>query len=279
VTAFGARLHAAMHARGALCVGIDPHPALLIAWGLGTDVAGLERFSRTVVEALGDRVAVLKPQSAFYERLGSAGVAVLERTIIAARGHGALVLLDAKRGDIGSTVEAYAEAYLDPASPLAVDAVTASPYLGVGSLSPLVDAAHHHDAGVFLLALTSNPEGAAVQLAVGADGRTVARTVADSAAEHNAGTEPLGSVGLVVGATVDPAQVQALDLRAVNGPVLAPGLGAQGASPQDLARAFGDARGAVLASSSRDVLRAGPSVQALRAAAERTRDACRTALG
>jgi orotidine-5'-phosphate decarboxylase len=265
-------------ARGPLCVGIDPHASLLRAWGVGDDVAGLERFSMTVVEALANHVAALKPQSAFYERFGSAGVAVLERTVLAARQAGALVVLDVKRGDIGSTVAAYAQAYLDPASPLAVDAVTASPYLGVGSLDPMIDTALAHGAGVFVLALTSNPEGGAVQHAVGADGRTVARTVADAAAARNAGQEPSGSIGLVVGATVAAERAAELHLAAVNGPLLTPGLGAQGAAPGDLVRVFGGARRAVLPAVSRDVLGAGPSVGALRGAAEQTLAACRAAL-
>src|SRR5580658_5895637 len=155
---FGARLRQALDTRGPLCVGIDPHSALLRAWGLGDDVAGLERFAGTVVEALADRVAVLKPQSAFFERFGSRGIAVLERTIADARSAGALVLLDAKRGDIGSTVEAYAQAYLDPASPLFADALTASPYLGFESLEPLYSTALRHGSGVFVLGFTSNPE-------------------------------------------------------------------------------------------------------------------------
>src|SRR3954447_19065512 len=170
---FGQRLTDAIGKRGPLCVGIDPHPALLTRWGLGGDVAGLERFARTVVDALADRVAVVKPQSAFFERFGSLGVAILESTIRQLREAGALVLLDVKRGDIGSTMAAYASAYLDPASPLCVDAITVSPYLGFGSLRPALDLAAARGNGVFVLALTSNPEGASVQHAVASDGRTV----------------------------------------------------------------------------------------------------------
>src|ERR671917_1411631 len=146
---FGARLRRAVTERGPLCVGIDPHAALLERWGLADDVAGLERFAFTVVEALADRVAVLKPQSAFFERFGSRGVAVLESIIAESRAAGALVLLDVKRGDIGSTSQAYADAYLDPASPLAADAITVSPFLGFGSLEPFVETARKHDAGLF----------------------------------------------------------------------------------------------------------------------------------
>src|SRR6266508_3266697 len=198
---FGARLRRAMRARGPLCVGLDPHPALLRSWGLPDDVTGLDRFGRTMVEALADRVAVIKPQSAFYERFGARGIAVLESTIRQFREAGTIVLLDVKRGDIGSTAIAYADAYLDPASPLAVDALTASPYLGVGALRPMIDKAMSHGCGVFVLALTSNPDGWPFQHARTADGRTVAQTIIDEVAQVNAGVSPLGDVGVVVGAT------------------------------------------------------------------------------
>lgn len=260
---FGARLRRAMDTRGPLCVGIDPHSSLLTDWGLGDDVAGLERFTRTVVEALADRVAVLKPQSAFFERFGSRGIAVLERAVADARAAGALVLMDAKRGDIGSTMDAYAATYLDPASPLFSDAVTVSPYLGFGSLRPALDAARASGSGVFVLALTSNPEGAEVQRSTAQDGRSLAQVMLDHIAAENAGAAPLGSVGAVVGATLDRAGVE----LAVNGPLLAPGIGAQGATAQDLPRVFGDAVRNVVPSVSRGVLRHGPSVSALRDAA------------
>ncbi|MFF2613880.1 orotidine-5'-phosphate decarboxylase [Kitasatospora sp. NPDC058046] len=262
---FGARLRQALDTRGQLCVGIDPHASLLAAWGLGDDLAGLESFSRTVVEALADRVAVLKPQAAFFERFGSKGVAVLERTVEEARAAGALVLMDAKRGDIGSTMAAYAEAFLSPGSPLFSDAVTVSPYLGFGSLRPALDLAREQGCGVFALALTSNPEGAEVQRAVGADGEPVAASVLRQLAAENAGAAPLGSFGAVVGATLADAGV---DL-AINGPLLAPGIGAQGATMADLPRVFGASVMNVVPSVSRDVLKNGPSVPALRAAAER----------
>ncbi len=272
---FGARLQRAVNERGPLCVGIDPHPALLARWGLRDDVDGLRQFAQTVVDALGDRVAVVKPQSAFFERFGSQGVAVLESTIRQLRDYGSLVLLDVKRGDIGSTVRAYASAYLDPSSPMYVDAVTASPFLGVGSLAPMFELAAEHGGGVFVLALTSNPEGASVQRARGADGRTVAQMVIDEISQLNAGAEPLGSFGLVVGATVGET---GCDLSAVNGPLLAPGLGAQGATAADLRVVFGSALPAVLPSYSREVLGAGPDPAALRAAAERAVADCRAVL-
>ncbi|MDT0343726.1 orotidine-5'-phosphate decarboxylase [Streptomyces sp. DSM 44938] len=254
-----------MDERGQLCVGIDPHAALLAEWGLSDDIGGLERFTRTVVDALADRVAVLKPQSAFFERFGSRGIAVLERAVADARAAGALVVMDAKRGDIGSTMAAYAGAFLDKGAPLFSDAVTLSPYLGYGSLRPALDLARAGGAGVFVLALTSNPEGAEIQRATTAAGTPLAQTVLDRLMAENAGARPLGSFGAVVGATIGEAGVD-LD---INGPLLAPGLGAQGATAADLPRVFGDAVGNVLPSASRGVLRHGPNPAALRAAVER----------
>jgi orotidine-5'-phosphate decarboxylase len=266
---FGARLRSAMDARGPLCVGIDPHAGLLADWGLGDDVPGLERFTRTVVEALADRVAVLKPQSAFFERFGSRGIAVLERAVAESRDAGALVVMDAKRGDIGSTMAAYADAFLDPSSPLFADALTVSPYLGFGSLRPALDRARTAGCGLFVLALTSNPEGAEVQHAAGEDGRSVAATVLAHLAAENAGESPLGSFGAVVGATLGGTPAERRLGLGINGPLLAPGIGAQGATAADLPHVFGAAVGNVLPSISRGVLRYGPSAAALREAAAR----------
>jgi orotidine-5'-phosphate decarboxylase len=264
-----------MAEHGPLCVGIDPHDALLKRWELSVDPAGLARFGEIVAEALAGRVAVVKPQSAFYERFGSRGIAILESTIRQFKNSGTLVLLDVKRGDIGSTVTAYAAAYLDPSSPLCVDAITASPYPGVGSLAPMIDAAHAYGGGVFVLALTSNPEGATVQRARTPDGRTVAQTILDEIAQLNAGTSGLGSIGAVVGATIQGSDH---DLSRLGGPILVPGMGAQGGRPGDLRDLAGGSRPAILPSYSRDVLAEGPDVTALRGAAGRARDACAAAL-
>ncbi|MCH5673368.1 orotidine-5'-phosphate decarboxylase [Streptomyces gilvus] len=272
---FGARLRRAMDERGPLCVGIDPHASLLTEWGLNDDVAGLERFSRTVVEALADRVAVVKPQSAFFERFGSRGVAVLERTVEEARAAGTLVLMDAKRGDIGSTMAAYAEAFLRKDSPLFSDALTVSPYLGYGSLSPAIALARESGSGLFVLALTSNPEGGEVQHAVRADGRNVGATMLGHLTAENTGEEPLGSFGAVVGATL--GDLSSYDL-AINGPLLAPGVGAQGATAADLPGVFGAAVRNVVPNVSRGVLRHGPDVAALRSVSDRFADEIRAAV-
>ncbi|KUF14156.1 MULTISPECIES: orotidine-5'-phosphate decarboxylase [Streptomyces] len=272
---FGARLRHAMDTRGPLCVGIDPHASLLGAWGLGDDVQGLETFTRTVVEALAEQVAVFKPQSAFFERFGSRGVAVLERAVADLRAAGGLVVMDAKRGDIGSTMAAYAETYLRKDAPLFSDALTVSPYLGYGSLAPAVELARENGAGLFVLALTSNPEGAEVQRAVREDGRSVGATMLAHLAAENASAAPMGSCGAVVGATLGDLSTFDLD---INGPLLAPGIGAQGATPADLPRVFGAAVRDVVPNVSRGVLRAGPDAGALRGAAARFADEVRAAV-
>lgn len=270
MTPFGDRLGAALDARGSLCVGIDPHRALLESWGLPDSIEGLAVFAAVCVEALGETVAVVKPQSAFFERFGSLGVAVLERTIGDLRAAGALVLLDVKRGDIGSTMAAYADAYLDPASPIASDAITVSPYLGVGSLQPAFDVAAKNGGGVFTLALTSNPEAGQVQFATRPDGKMLAQYVLDAVGSLNAGgpaVGPLGSFGVVVGATIQTDLP--VDFSVVGGPILAPGVGAQGGSADSVRRIFGDALAGVLPSVSREVLATGPNPGALRESAQR----------
>lgn len=264
---FGRRLADAVSRRGPLCPGIDPHTELLRAWGLPLNADGLARFCDVCVTAYAD-FAIVKPQVAFFEAYGAAGYAVLEHTIGALRNQGVLVLADAKRGDIGSTMAAYAEAWAGD-SPLAADAVTATPYLGFGALQPLLDTAAAHDRGVFVLAATSNPEGAAVQRA-DAGGRTVAQSIVDAAAAVNREARPEpGSVGVVVGATLaDPP-----DLSDLHGPVLVPGVGAQGGRPEALKGFGGAPPGQLLPAVSRELLREGPDVTALRSAAERMRDA------
>jgi orotidine-5'-phosphate decarboxylase len=269
VSGFGTRLAEAMTRRGPLCLGIDPHPELLAAWNLAATPDGLAKFCDTCVAAFAG-FAVVKPQVAFFEAHGAAGYAVLERTIAALREAGVLVLADAKRGDIGSTMAAYAAAWAGD-SPLAADAVTASPYLGFGSLQPLLELAAARERGVFVLAATSNPEGASVQHAVvqGAGGRSVAQLIVDAAAQVNRANRAPGSVGVVIGATA----TEIPDVSALGGPVLVPGVGAQGGRVDALAGLGGAAPGQLLPAVSRAVLRAGPQVSAVRAAGERIREA------
>ena len=259
---FGSRARAAMAAYGPACVGIDPHASLLDDWGLPDSIDGLDRFAAIAVEAFAGHVAFVKPQSAFFERFGSGGVAILERTIQDLRHTGTLVILDVKRGDIGSTAAAYADAYLDEDAPMASDAITVSPFLGFGSLQPFFDVAERNDAGVFVLALTSNIEGKEIQKARLGE-QTVAGSILAHLAELNAGQSPMGSYGAVVGATIGSTEE---DL-AINGPLLVPGFGAQGGTVDDIGRLFSGVVDNVIPATSRGVLAAGPGVEKLREAA------------
>ncbi|WP_236630264.1 orotidine-5'-phosphate decarboxylase [Corynebacterium atypicum] len=262
---FQERLDAVADDFGRLCVGADPQPSVLDAWGLADTPAGVREFSERFADAFAGRVALVKPQVAFFERFGAAGFAVLEELIAALRAAGTLVLADAKRGDIGSTMAGYAAAWLGPGSPVACDAVTVSPYLGVGALEPAATAADTALGGVFVLAATSNPQALDVQQTPGVDGLTLAQKVADDTAAL-ADTYPRATLGLVVGATLDRLHVPSLG--AFSGPILMPGVGAQGASIAGALELAGSARNRAWPAVSRAILRAGPDLEALRRAAE-----------
>lgn len=261
MTPFGERIRAGIEAHGHLCVGIDPHEHLLKEWGLDASAAGTREFGLRVVEAAAGRVAIVKPQVSFFERWGSAGFAALEDVLAAARAAGLLVLADAKRGDIGTTMDAYARAWLTPGSPLEVDAVTVNPYLGVGALAEAIDLAYANGKGLFVLAATSNPQAFGVQTAVAASGSTVAgEVIADASLENGArrAGDEWGSLGFVIGATVDRRVLGIPDSLTPPAPILAPGFGKQGARLRDLDVIFGDLAPFVLASDSRGLLSAGP---------------------
>jgi len=261
---FGVRLAAALRDRSPLCVGIDPHAATLAAWGLGRDEAGLTAFGATLVDAAAGRAAIVKPQIAFFEAAGVAGYRALDATLRRARDAGLLVVADVKRGDIGSTGDDYASAWLDRDGPFRADAMTVSPYLGYGSLAGTIDVARQNGAGVFVLAATSNPEARVLQTAVLAEGprtgRTVAAGIVLDVADDNrtGGAQPLGDVGLVLGATLDLDDF-GIDGEAIgNAPVLAPGFGAQGARIEDLRARYGARAEQVLVNESRGLLGDGP---------------------
>jgi orotidine-5'-phosphate decarboxylase len=255
---------------GPLCVGVDPHDALLDRWGLPNTAAGVREFGLRTVEAVAGRAGILKPQVAFFERFGSAGYAALEATIAAGRAAGLLVIADGKRGDIGSTVDAYGAAWLEPGSPLEADAMTAYAYQGLGSLTDVLARAARHGKGVIVVTAASNPEAAATQGAVRADGRTVAAALVDDIRALP------GTGGVVMGATVDLAAYGVTEESLGGVPILAPGFGAQGAVAADLPRVFGAAARQVIASYSRSILGAGPS--GIADAVDRTQDELREAL-
>jgi len=268
---FGARLSAAFSTSGRLCVGIDPHGYLLGQWGLSDDARGVRDFGLRVVEATAGRAGIIKPQVAFFERHGSAGYAALEDVLAAARDAGLLVIADVKRGDVGTSVEAYGEAWLTPGSPLEADAMTISAFQGTGSITAPLDLALAGGKGLFVLAATSNPEAASVQTArLASSGKSVAASIVEDVQDWNRGASPLGSVGVVIGATVDMSAygIEASSLSPT--PILAPGFGHQGARLGDVTTLFGAASAGVIVSSSRAVLGAGPKGIAAAIAAQNT---------
>lgn len=243
--------------RNPLCVGIDPAPATLAKWGLEDTPEGLAKFATTMLEQCHMEAWCVKPQAAFFERHGAAGIAVLESVHTIAQDLGMVVITDAKRGDIGSTMDGYADAFLNPARPLATDALTVSPYLGTDTLESVFKASKEFGTGFFALALTSNPSGPQVQHAR-IDGKPVAASVVEAVHAFNESVgAPLG--GLVVGATIGDAATQlGIDLGAFNGPILSPGYGAQGATVEDLHTVFGTAIDRVFVNVSRGISNAGP---------------------
>ena len=272
---FGARLGRAFATSGQLCVGIDPHAGLLHDWGLPDSASGARDFGLRVVDAAassatGHGAGIVKPQVAFFERHGSAGYAALEDVLAAARSAGLLVIADVKRGDLGTSVDAYGEAWLTPGSPLEADAMTVVAYQGLGSLDGVIDRAARFGKGLFVLAATSNPEARQTQTAVRSDGRSVAAGVVAEVADRNAAGPAataatagspgrLGSFGVVIGATIRLADFGLSPDALVGMPVLAPGFGHQGARIPQLPELFGAAAQNVLVSASRSILSTGPA--------------------
>jgi orotidine-5'-phosphate decarboxylase len=273
---FGERLRVRLLDAGPLCVGIDPSRDVVRAWEREDTVEGLEYVALTTLEATVGEAAVIKCQVAFFERFASGGLRVLERVISEAHAAGLIVIADAKRGDVGSTNEGYAQAWLEDESPLCVDALTLSPFLGVGALAPIFHRANATNRGLFVLVATSNPEGRTVQDARTAQHERVSSMVFREVAEHNAERDTLGNFGVVLGATRERPE---FDLRSLQGPFLVPGVGAQGASASDVARLFeGCVDGSVAINVSRAISAAGPEPRAVRDALRRWRDELRSVL-
>lgn len=262
-SSFAAKLQAAFAKYGQLCVGIDPHASLLDDWGLTDDVDGLRKFSLTTLDAAVGLTGIIKPQVSFFERFGSRGFQVLEELAVAAKGTDLVVIMDAKRGDIGSTMDGYSQAWLANSAPFVCDALTLSPYLGFDSLLSSMSTAVENGKGLFLLSATSNPEGKTLQRAM-VDGHSVSADILSKLENVNrvnlGAGETLGNFGAVVGATVN---LQAAGLGNLHtdsnllSPILAPGFGAQGAELSEMRDLFGAAAPRVIASVSRSILQAG----------------------
>lgn len=279
---FARRFAAARTVQGPLVFGLDPSADVLEAWGLGDSADGLDRFADIVLEATTGLAAtgpvgLVKPQSAFYERHGWRGIRTLSRLIADGRSAGLLVILDIKRGDVGSTNDAYAEAYLGKGASLAADAITVHPYLGLGAMGTFVARAAESGSCLLVVTRSSNPEGRPVQAAqVQAAAMQAVRAPADSGGARTVEQDLLREIGLLnarlapgeigpVGAVIGPTHMQPeLDLAAAHCLFLAPGVGAQGATPRDVATVFADCPDRVMPSASRSLLAAGPDVSCLR---------------
>lgn len=268
---FADRVGVARSAHGPLVAGLDPSGLLLEAWGLGDSPVGLERFVDIVVEAFDGVVGFVKPQSAFYERHGWEGIRALSRLIGECRSAGLMVIVDAKRGDVGSTNDAYAEAYLGPHAPMSADALTVHPYLGLTAMGAFIDRAHEHGAGLLVVTRSSNIEGRSVQTARRRDRITVEAGLLGDIGKINARLAPgrIGPIGAVIGPT--PGEEE-LDLVAAQALFLAPGVGAQGVTVADVAHCFAACPERVLPSASRSLLAAGPESRSLGDAAARLTD-------
>jgi len=239
---------------------------MLEAWGVGDTPGGLDHFADIALTAAAGTVGLVKLQAAFYERHGWQGFRTLQRLIADARSAGLLVIVDAKRGDVGTTNDAYAEAFLGADAPLGADALTVHPYLGLAAMGSFVDRAHVAGSCLLVVTRSSNPEGRAVQSALTRSGQSVEADLLADIGRLNADLAPgeIGPIGAVVGPThIDPT----LDLFSSHGLFLAPGVGLQGATSRDVARVFGTCPDRVMPSASRSLLTGGPDVSRLRDAA------------
>ena len=271
---FGLRLKNAMAKYGPLCVGIDPHRKMLLNWGYNMDAQGAELFSMRMLQAMNGRAAAVKFQSSMFERYGSKGFAALERVLYAARQMDVITIVDCGHGGLSTTISALADAYFKPDAPLLTDAITLLPYYGARSMGGLINEALNNGRGVFIASLTSNREGASLQTAIRQTGSyrgtTVAHGIAQTAQIFNNNTKGMGSVGLIVGATIgDWMNGGGIDLTSFTGPILSPGYGWQGAEANDLKTVFAGTHGNVLVTVSRSIASHGPDIGALSTATER----------
>ncbi|MFU0559155.1 orotidine-5'-phosphate decarboxylase [Gardnerella pickettii] len=271
---FGLRLKNAMAKYGPLCVGIDPHRKMLLNWGYNMDAQGAELFSMRMLQAMNGRAAAVKFQSSMFERYGSKGFAALERVLYAARQMDVITIVDCGHGGLSTTISALADAYFKPDAPLLTDAITLLPYYGARSMGGLINEALNNGRGVFIASLTSNREGASLQTAIRQTGSyrgtTVAHGIAQTAQTFNNNTKSMGSVGLIVGATIgDWMNGGGIDLTSFTGPILSPGYGWQGAEANDLKTVFAGTHGNVLVTVSRSIASHGPDIGALSNATER----------
>ena len=251
---FAARLTDGVRRHGPLCVGIDPHPGMVPALFGGDTAKGLEYWGRALVEAAAGKVAVIKPQVGFFERLGPGGMTALAAITRAAREAGLLVLMDAKRGDIGSTAEGYAEAYLSPGAFFEADALTVNPYMGLDTLEPFAKRAEAGGKGLVVLVRTSNPGAADFQM-LETGGKPLYMHLAEALrplTDRLMSPCDWSNLMMVVGATA-PEEARRIRAAAPKALFLVPGYGAQGAGADAACAGLVGGEGGVV-SASRSVI-------------------------
>ena len=270
---FGLRLKNSMDKYGPLCVGIDPHRKLLTDWGYNVDADGAELFAMRMLQAANGRAAAVKFQVPMFERYGSKGFAALERVLYAARQMEIITIVDCLHGGLPTTISAIADAYFKPGAPMLADAITLLPYYGARSLQGVINDALNNSRGVLVASLTSNQEGASMQTAIRQSGeykgKTVAYGIASTAQKFNKGINGMGSVGLIIGATIGQwIDDSGVDPAKFTGPILSPGYGWQGAEAKDLRTVFKGTKGNVLVTVSRFIAAHGPGIASLSQATE-----------
>ena len=270
---FGLRLKNSMDKYGPLCVGIDPHRKLLTDWGYNVDADGAELFAMRMLQAANGRAAAVKFQVPMFERYGSKGFSALERVLYAARQMEIITIVDCLHGGLPTTISAIADAYFKPGAPMLADAIPLLPYYGARSLQGVINDALNNSRGVFVASLTSNQEGASMQTAIRQSGeykdKTVAYGIASTAQKFNKGTNGMGSVGLIIGATIGQwIDDSGVDPAKFTGPILSPGYGWQGAEAKDLRTVFKGTKGNVLVTVSRFIAAHGPDIASLSQATE-----------
>lgn len=279
---FGLRLSDSMKEHGPICVGIDPHRRNLRDWGYQVSAEGAELFAMRMLQAVVGRCAAVKFMMPMFERYGSKGIAALERALYAARQLGLITIVDCMRGGLSTTLSSIADAYLKPDGPLYADAITLIPYYGFHSLNGLIEDALNEGHGVFIASLTSNPEAIDLQTSLRQQGEykgeTVAYGIARAAQDYNDGFQGMGSVGLVVGATIGhQMNLNGMSTASFTGPILSPGYGWQGANSKDLEMVFAGTHGNVLVTVAQAIAAYGPDIPSLQKKITEYRDDIQTA--
>ena len=271
---FSEKLQAKMYERSLFCVGLDPSIDNLTNWNLPPTAFGAYEFCKKILDASLNDVLIFKPQYAFFEQFGPEGLKVLCDVIKLIKENGAVCILDCKKSDIGSTMAAYGRATISDKGAFRADAITVTPYLGFQALKPVFQEAQSMGAVIFIVVRSSNPEGSEIQTARLKDGRTVAEALADGIQQENSKILKNKTLGAVIGATLDPEDLNNRRIidKLKNSWILAPGIGAQGASIESIKTLFRSHSKNVIPAASRSLYSAGSEKTTLQKCIRKYRD-------